>query len=153
MPEVADVFRDDGPAYQERFGADRLPSPRRAMAALLHGRTAALGGPLWPCDHCGQEHYADHSCRNRRGPTCPRLETETWLEERRQALLPVPYVHVVFTVPQEWREIIRCHQPDLDKIVLRAAAQALITLAADPHDVGGLMGVLCGLHTWTRTLV
>jgi Transposase zinc-binding domain/Putative transposase len=150
---VADVFRDDGPAYQERFGAALLPSHRRAMADLIHGRTEALGGHLLPCDPCGQEHYAYHSCRNRRGPTCHRLETETWLEERRQALLPVPYVHVVFTVPQAWREILRCHQPDLDNILLRAAAQALITLAADPHEVGGLLGGLCGLHTWTRTLV
>ncbi len=153
MPEVADVFRCDGPAYQERFGADLLPSHRRAMADLIHCRTEALGGHLGPCDHCGQEHDADHSCRNRSGPKCHRHDPEVWLAERRQALLPVPSCHVVLTLPQELRELVRRHQPDLYDMLLRAAAQALITLAADPHDVGGLIGVLCVLHTWTRTLV
>jgi hypothetical protein len=153
MPAVAAVFRRDGPDYQARFGENLLPSHRRAMDDLIHCRTEALGGQLLQCEHCGQEHYVYHSCRNRRCPTCPRLETDAWLAARRQELLPVPYFHVVFTVPQELREIIRRHQHALDNILLRAAAQSLITLAADPHDVGGLIGVLCVLHTWTRTLV
>jgi hypothetical protein len=122
------------------------------MDDLVHCRTEAFGGHLWPCDQCGHEHYVYHSCRNRSGPRCHRLDTEAWLEERRQELLPVPYVHVVFTVPHELGEIIRRHQQDLDDILLRAAAQSLIKLAADPHDVGGLIGILCVLHTWTRTL-
>jgi hypothetical protein len=153
MPEVADVFRYYGPAYQERFGADLLSSHRRAMDEIIHCRTEALGGHLWPCDHCGQEHDAYHSCRNRSCPKCHRHDTEVWLAERRQELLPVPYFHVVLTLPQELRELVRRHQKDLYDILLRAAAQALIPLAADPHDVGGLIGVLCVLHTWTRTLV
>jgi hypothetical protein len=153
MPEVADVFRRYGPDYRARFGEDLLPSHRRAMDDIIHCRTEALGGHLLQCDHCGQEHYVYHSCRNRSCPTCHRLETEAWLEERRQELLPVPYFHVVFTVPQELREIIRRHQQDLYNILLRAAAQSLIKLAGDPHYVGGLIGVLCVLHTWTRTLV
>jgi hypothetical protein len=153
MPEVADVFRYDGPAYQERFGADLLPSHRRAMDDLIPCRTEALGGHLLQCDHCGQEHYAYHSCRNRNCPKCHRHDTEVWLAERRQALLPGPYLHVVLTLPQDLRELVRRHQKDLYDILLRAAAQALIKLAADPHYVGGLIGVLCVLHTWTRTLV
>jgi hypothetical protein len=153
MPEVADVFRYYGPAYQERFGADLLPSHRRAMDDLIHCRTEALGGHLLQCDHCGQEHYAYHSCRNRSCPKCHHHDTEVWLAERRQELLPVPYFHVVLTLPQELRELVRRHQKDLYDILLRAAAHALITLAADPHYVGGLIGVLCVLHTWTRTLV
>jgi hypothetical protein len=152
MPEVADVFRDDGPASQERFGADLLPSHRRVMDDLIHCRTEALGGQLLPCDHCGQEHDAYHSCRNRSGPTCHRQDTEVWLAARRRELLPVPYCHVVLTLPQELRELVRRHQKDLSDIRLRAAAHALIALAAAPHDVGGLIGVLCVLHTWTRTL-
>jgi hypothetical protein len=153
MPEVADVFRYYGPAYQERFAADLLPSHRRAMDEIIHCRTEALGGHLWPCDHCGQEHDAYHSCRNRSCPKCHRHDTEVWLAERRQELLPVPSFHVVLTLPQELRELVRRHQQDLYDILLRAAAQALIPLAADPHDVGELIGVLCVLHTWTRTLV
>jgi hypothetical protein len=94
-----------------------------------------------------------HSCRNRSCPKCHGQDTEVWLEERRQELLPVPYFHVVFTVPHELGEIIRQHQQDLYDILIRAAAQALIKLAMDPHDVGGLIGVLCVLHTLTRILV
>jgi Putative transposase/Transposase zinc-binding domain len=153
LPEVADVFRCYGPADQERFGADLLPSHRRAMADLIRCRTEALGGQLLPWDHGGQEHYAYHSCRNRSGPKGHQHETEGWLAARRQELLPMPYFPVVLTLPQELRALVRRHQKDLDDIVRRAAAQARITLAAAPHDVGGLIGVLCVLHTWTRTLV
>jgi Phage integrase family/Transposase zinc-binding domain/Putative transposase len=153
MPEVADVFRRYGPDYRARFGADLLPRHRRAMDDIIHCRTAALGGHLWQCKHCGQEHDVYHSGRTRSGPTCHRLEADAWLAERRQALLPVPSCHGVFPVPQAWRESLRRHQQARDDILRRAAAPALITLAADPHDVGGLIGVLCVLHPWPRTLV
>ena len=152
MPAVAAVFRRDGPEYWDRFGQDRLPSHRRALEDLLACRTEALGGQLLQGNRCGQDHDVYHSCRNRRCPKCHHLDTEAWLAERQRELLPAPYLHVVFTVPQELRESIRRHQQDLYDIWLRAAAQALIKLAADPHDVGGLIGVLCVLHTWTRTL-
>src|SRR5882724_4275590 len=153
MPEVADVFRRDGPDDRERFGEGLLPSHRRAMDDLVHCRTEALGGHLLPCDPCGHEHDVYHSCRHRSCPRCHRLDTEAWLEERRQERLPVSSVHVIFTVPHALGEIIRRHPQDLYDILFRAASQSLITLAADPHDVGGLIGVLCVRHTWTRTLV
>jgi Putative transposase/Transposase zinc-binding domain len=152
MPELADVFQRYGGAYLDQFGADLLPSHRRAIEDILHCRTEVLGGHLLQCDHCGQEHYVYHSCRNRSCPKCHSQETEAWLQERRQELLPVPYFHVVFTVPHELGELIRRHQQDLYDLLLRAAAQSLMKLAADPHYVGGLIGVLCVLHTWTRTL-
>jgi Putative transposase/Transposase zinc-binding domain len=152
MPEVADVLRRYGPDYRERFGESLLPSHRRAMEDLVHCRTEALGGHLLQCDHCGQEHYAYHSCRHRSCPKGHHHDTEGWLAARRQELLPVPYFHVVCTLPQELHDLVRRHQKDLYDILLRAAAQALIKRAADPHYVGGLMGVLCVLHTWTRTL-
>jgi Transposase zinc-binding domain len=98
---VADVCRRYGPEDWDRCGQDLLPRHRRAIAALLACRTDALGGQLLPGDHWGQAHYVYHSCRNRRGPTCHRLETEAWLAARRQERLPVPDFHVVFTVPQE----------------------------------------------------
>jgi site-specific recombinase XerD len=152
MPAVADVFRRDGPDDRARFGEHLLPSHRRAMAALIHGRTEAFGGHLWPCDHGGQEHDAYHACRHRRGPTSHHQDTEAWLEARRLELLPVPYCHAVLTLPHELGEVVRRHQQALDDSLLRAAAPALMTLAADPHDVGGLIGVLCVLHTRTRNL-
>ena len=151
MPELAEVFRRYGGAYLARFGgsASQPSASDRGYAPLSHG---GPGGAPAPGDPCGQEHYVYHSCRNRSCPKCHRTNTEAWLEERRQELLPVPYFHVVFTVPHELGEIIRRHQQDLYDILLRAAAQSLMKLAMDPHDVGGLIGVLYMLHTWTRTL-
>jgi hypothetical protein len=122
------------------------------MNEIMNGRTEALGGHLLPCDHCGQEHDAYHSCRHRSCPTCHHQDTEAGLAGRRQELLPGPYFHVVFTVPHELGEVVRRHQQDLYDLLIRAAAQARIKLAAAPHYVGGLIGVLCVLHTWTRTL-
>jgi hypothetical protein len=111
-----------------------------------------LGGQLYVCDHCGREHYVYHSCRNRACPKCHGRDTEAWLAARRQELLPVPYFHVVFTVPQELRDPVRQHQKVLYPLLMKAAARALMKLAADPHYVGGLIGVLAVLHTWSRTL-
>jgi integrase/recombinase XerD len=153
MPEMAAVLPRSGRDYLQRFGQDLRPSHRRALQDMLQGRTAALGGQLWPCAHGGQAPYVDHACRTRSGPKCHPHDTAGWLAERRPDLLPVPSCPVVCTRPQARRELVRRHQPDLYDIVLRAAAPALITLAADPHDVGGLIGVRCGLHPWPRTLV
>jgi Transposase zinc-binding domain len=152
MLEVADVWRRYGRESLDRCEPDLLPSHRRAMVDLLACRTEVLGGQLWPCEPWGQDHDVYHACHHRRCPTCHRLATDAWLEDRRRELLPVPYFHVVLTLPQELRELVRRHQNDLYDIWLRAAAHARITLAADPHDVGGLIGVLCVLHTWRRTL-
>jgi Transposase zinc-binding domain len=116
MPEVADVLRRDGADYRDRCGEDLLPSHRRTMDELIHCRTEALGGPRLPCAHCGQEHDVSHACRNRSCPTCHRLDTEAWLEARRRELLPVPDVHVVLTLPQALRDLVRRHQKDLDDI-------------------------------------
>ena len=152
MGEVADIFRLHGARYLERFGQSMLPSHRRALRDLCNCRTAALGGQLYVCDHCGREHYVYHSCRNRACPECHGKDTEAWLAARRQELLPVPYFHVVFTVPQPLRDLVRRHQKTIYPILMQAAARALIKLAADPHYVGGLIGVLAVLHTWSRTL-
>jgi hypothetical protein len=143
MPEVADILRRYGRDDLDRFGEQLLPSHRRAMADLAHCRTEALGGHLLQCDNCGQEHYVHHSCRHRSCPKCHGHGTEAWVAERRQELLPAPCLHVVFTLPQERRQRVRQNQKDLYDILIRAAAQSRITLAADPHYVGGLSGVLC----------
>ena len=149
---MADILRLYGPGYLERFGASILPSHRRAMRDLCRCRTAALGGQLFVCDHCGREHYVYHSCRNRACPTCHGKETHTWLAARRQELLPVPYFHVVFTLPAPLRRLVRRHQKAVYPILMKAAAQALMKLATDPKYVGGRIAVLAVLHTWSRTL-
>jgi hypothetical protein len=153
MLELADIFRRYGAAYLQRFGKAMLPSHRRAVQDIIDCRTEALGGHVFVCDHCGHQQYAYHSCRNRSCPKCHKDDTEAWLEARRKELLPVPYFHVIFTLPQELRHCVRRHQKKLCGILMKAAAQALIKLAADPHYVGGLIGVLAVLQTWTRALV
>jgi hypothetical protein len=107
MPAVADVLRRDGRDSLERFGQDLRPSHRRALGALIACRTEALGGQLWPCEPCGQGHSVSHACRNRSGPTCPRLETEAWLAERRPERLPVPSFPVGLTLPHELHALVR----------------------------------------------
>ena len=152
MPEVADVCRRSGPAARARVGEGLLPSHRRALDDRVHCRSAASVGHLWPCDPCGPEPDVDHACRNRSGPSGPRRDTDAWLAARRPERLPVPSVHVVFPVPHALGESIRRYPRDLYDIGLRAAAQSLLKLAADPHEVGGLSGVLSVRHTGTRPL-
>jgi len=152
VPALADVIRRYGPAYIERFGDRMPPSHRRAMRDLAACRTAALGGQLTRCDHCGDERYVYHSCRNRSCPACHGSETRHWASARRAELLPVPYYHVVFTLPKELRGTVRSHQRKLLSALVTAAAHSLIQLAADPRYAGGRIGLLSVLHTWTRDL-
>ena len=153
MLEVADILRRYGDEYLQKFGDKMLPSQRRACADILNCRTQSMGGHLFQCDQCGHQHYSYHSCRNRSCPKCHKNETATWLQHRRTELLNAQYYHVVFTLPQELRQIVSLHQEKIYGILMKAAAQALIKLARDPHYVGGLIGVMCILHTWSRTLV
>jgi len=152
MPELAEVFARYGPAYLDKYGPAILPSHRRAMRDILRCRTLELGGHVFCCDRCGRTHYVYHSCRNRSCPKCHHEQTQAWLAQRRQELLPIRYFHVVFTVPPELHAGLRRRQTELYGLLMQAAAQALIRLAADPHYVGGLVGVLSVLHTWGRTL-
>jgi hypothetical protein len=153
MPGVVDVVRQFGPAYRARYGAAMLPSHRRALRDLIACRTAALGGHVSRCDQCGTEHYTYHSCRNRSCPQCHGATTAAWLAARETELLPVPYFHVVFTLPAALRDLVRTHQRVLLSALMTAAADSLQTLARDPHYVGGTLGILAVLHTWTRALV
>lgn len=152
MPEVVDIFRRYGEDYLETFAASLLPSHRRAMQDILRCRTPDLGGHVYRCDHCGREHYVYHSCRNRSCPQCHGAATDAWLAARREELLPGEYFHLIFTLPAAWRDIVRRHQKVLYGALMKAAAQALQTLAADPKYVGGQIGILAVLHTWGRTL-
>jgi hypothetical protein len=152
MPEVADAFRCFASSYEEAYGAAMLPSHRRAIADIIACRTEALGGQQWCCDHCGALLHVFHSCRNRACPTCHAEQTQTWLEQRREEILPVPYFHVIVTVPEELRATLRRHQIDGYGALMKAAATAIVDLARDPRWVGGTVGVLALLHTWTQRL-
>jgi len=150
---VAAVVRQFGPAYLARFGATMPAGHRRALADLAACRTIAMGGHVTQCDACGHEHYVYHSCRNRSCPSCHGASTQAWLLARETELLPVPYFHVVFTLPAELRTLVRTHQRVLLPVLMQSAAASLQALAADPHYLGGMVGMLAVLHTWTRTLV
>lgn len=152
MPELANIFRRYGPEYIARFGKNILPSHRRALHDIVDCRTEALGGHVMKCGHCQALDYSYHSCKNRSCPKCHGNDTQRWLRKRRTELLDTVYFHVVFTLPAEMREIVRSHQEVLYSILMRAAAHALLKLAADPKYVGAKIGMLAVLHTWTNTL-
>ncbi len=152
MLEVADVLRRYGEAYVEKFGGSMPPSHRRALRDIRDCRTEVLGGHVYACDRCGHRQYAYHSCKNRGCPKCQGDDTQAWLAQRRGELLAVPYFHVVFTLPQELHAIVRRHQKTMYGVLMQAAARSLMKLAADPRYVGGRIGVLAVLHTWTTAL-
>src|SRR6478672_2725513 len=152
MLEIADVFRRFAADYLSVHGASVLPSHRRAIEDILNCRTAALGGHVWRCEQCATEMFSWHSCGNRSCPKCHTTQIREWLEHRRAEMLPVPYFHITITVPEELREILRSRQRDGYGALMRAGAAAIIELARDPRYVGGTVGVLAVLHTWTQQL-
>jgi hypothetical protein len=153
MVELADVFGRFAGPYLEAYGPAMPPSHRRAIADILACRTAALGGHLWRCDHCQAEAFAYHSCKNRSCPKCHTEQTHAWLDRRRAEMLPTAYFHATITVPDELRQALRANQRDGYGALLTAAARAIIELARDPRFVGGTVGVLAVLHTWTQQLL
>lgn len=154
MTELADIVRIHGPEYLEKFGDKMLPSHLCALKAIVACRTEAMGGHLKACDDsdCGHRHYSYHSCKDRNCPKCHTADTNKWLDKREKELLPVPYFHVTFTLPQGLRRVVRKNQKKLYAILMRTAAEALIKLGHDPKYVGGQLAILAVLHTWTRTL-
>lgn len=152
MPSLADVLRRHGEEYLRRYGSAVLPSHARAIRDVVRCRTPALGGHVASCTGCGKEHVLYHSCRNRACPRCGLDTTTRWLQRQRDLLLPVRYFHVVFTLPDELRLVVRSQQRALLPVLFRAAFDSLATLCRDPRWVGGRIGALAVLHTWTRTL-
>ena len=152
MLELADIFRDAGPRYLEVHAERMLPSHRRAMHDIIACRTPALGGSLSRCDDCAALDYAYHACRHRHGPTCQEERAQDWLERVRARLLPCDHSLRTFTLPQQLRAIARAHQTVVYAALLREAATAVQTLADDRTWVGGTLGILAVLHTWSRTM-
>lgn len=152
MIELADIFRHHGPAYRAKF-KDHMPqSHLEAMEAIEQCRTAALGGHLYQCTACGELEYSYHSCKNRHCPKCQNEAAARWLEQQRALLLPVPYFLVTFTLPEELRPVARSHQHRLYNLLFQSSAAALQALAGDPHYLGGQIGMVGVLHTWTRDM-
>src|SRR5438552_8744658 len=151
--EVADVFRRYGSAYRQQHAGSLSRGQRRVMSAIEFCRTAALGGHLEECDSCGHQRPAYNSCRNRHCPKCQSLARAQWLEDRQAELLPIPYFHVVFTVPEEIATIAYKNKEVVYGILFHATAETLRTIAADPKHLGAEIGFLAVLHTWGQNLL
>lgn len=152
-PTLGDVIRRFGPALIEQSGAGVTSAQRAVLGTLGRCHTAALGGHLYRCDRCGAEVPAYNGCGNRHCPSCLGHKRAQWLQARAAELLPVPYFHVVFTVPAEVSELALGNKKVVYQILLRAAAETLLEIAANPEHLGADIGFLSVLHTWTQTLL
>jgi hypothetical protein len=150
--EVADIFRQHGPAYREAHASSMSSEQRRAMRAIEVCRTAALGGHVDQCDRCGYRTITYNSCRDRHCPKCQSLARAKWLENHRAQLLAVAYFHVVFTVPNMVASIALQNRRVVYNILFRAVSETLRRIAADPKHLGAKIGFLAVLHTWGQNL-
>ena len=149
LGDLGEIIRSCG----EEFLRSRATTPfqRKAMRAIARCRTAALGGERTRCENCGAEHMFFRSCRNRHCPRCQSQARVEWLKAREQELLPVPYFHVVFTVPEQFHPIALYCPEVFYALLFRAAGQALLDVGMS--KLRALLGALCVLHTWGQTLM
>jgi hypothetical protein len=154
-PEVVDVFRTYEKEFFAKWGHVIGVHQRKAFEAIRDCRTAALGGHVEyveQCDSCGHQVIAYNSCRNRHCPKCQAMTRAKWLAEREAELLPVPYFHVVFTLPDKIGRLALQNAEEIYRILFRAASETLLTIAADPRRLGAHIGFLAVLHTWGQSL-
>jgi hypothetical protein len=151
--EVADIFRACGAQYRKVHGTSMSREQYRAMRAIQYCRTAFLGGHIDVCDECGIERNSYNSCRNRHCPKCQSLAKAEWLDARMAELLPAPYYHVVFTIPEELASVAFQNKKLVYTILFKAAAETLRIIAANPKYLGAQIGFLAVLHTWNQTLL
>jgi hypothetical protein len=148
---LADIFRQFGAEYRRTHSL--LPSQYKALLDIVNCRTAALGGRLEKCNHCGHEYPVYCSCSNRHCPKCQQLAKAKWLEARHAELLPVPYFHAVFTLPHVLNPLLFDNQRLLYHLLFECVSKTLREFAADPrHGLGGKLGFIALLHTWDQQL-
>ena len=147
---LADILREHGQPYLDTHALSVVQD--KAWRAIVACRTQALGGHVECCDHCGVLRYLYHSCRNRHCPQCQTRAKEAWLTARRQELLPVPYFHLVFTLPHAINGLAGCDSRTLYKLLFGAAADTLNSFAANPRWLGGTPSFTLVLHTWKQDL-
>jgi len=150
--ELAEIFRRYGSAYRQKYAAGLLPSHRQTMLAIERCRTEVLGGQVYSCPTCGEVAYSYHSCRNHHCPKCQHEQAQDWLALQQELLLPAPYFLLTFTLPAELRTLTSRNQKLLYGTLFRASAEATQQLASDPRFIGGQVGLVGVLHTWTRNL-
>jgi hypothetical protein len=150
--EVADIFRDHGAAWRKANAGHVSLGQLKVMSAIETCRTAALGGHVARCEKCSHTIIAYNSCRNRHCPKCQGAAAREWLAEREAELLPVPYYHVVFTLPAQIADIAYQNKAVIYDLLFKASSQTMLTIAADPKRLGARIGVLSVLHTWGSAL-
>jgi len=152
--EVADIFRDHGAAWRLANRGHVSLGQLKVMTAIESCRTAALGGHVAQCENgnCGHTTIAHNSCRNRHCPKCQGAAAREWLEEREAELLPVPYFHVVFTLPAEIGDIAYQNKAVIYDSLFKASAETLTTIAADPKHMGARIAITSVMHTWGSAL-
>jgi hypothetical protein len=148
--ELADIVRGHGAAFC--VGRRLSTVQYRALRAIAACRTEALGGHVAQCDSCGALRYCYHSCRNRHCPKCQTLAKERWLAARQSELLPVPYFHLVFTLPHALNVLAQANPRLIYQLLFQAAADTLLEFGANPRWLGGQIAATLVLHTWGQNL-
>jgi hypothetical protein len=146
--EVADIFRDHGAAWRRANVGHVSLDQLKVMTAIERCRTAALGGHVARCEDCAHTVIAFNSCRNRHCPKCQGAAAKEWLAARQAELLPVPYFHVVFTLPARIAAIAYQNKAVVYDLLFKASSEAVLTIAADPEHLGARIGITAVLHTW-----
>ena len=161
MIEIADIFRKHGKScfdkaqqpYLDKYSKNMLPSHRKAFEDILKCRTPIMGGKVYCCPDCKKYEYSYHSCGNRSCPKCQNDKANIWLEKSSRLLLPVNHFMVTFTIPAELRKLARSNQKLLYSILYKASSKTMGKLSLDKKYVGGKLGMIGVLHTWSRTLI
>jgi hypothetical protein len=146
--EVADIFRDHGAAWRRANAGHVRLDQMKVMSAIERCRTMALGGHVARCEDCADTVIAYNSCRNRHCPKCQGAAAKEWLAEREAELLPVSYFHLVFTLPGAIADIAYYNKAAIYGLLFTAAAEATLTIAADPKRLGAKIGITAVLHSW-----
>jgi hypothetical protein len=146
--EVADIFRDHGPAWRKANAGHVSLGQLKVMSAIESCRTVALGGHVLRCEDCSHMQIAYNSCRNRHCPKCQGSQALAWMEERKSELLGVPYFHVVFTLPMRIATVAYQNKAVIYDLLFKASSQTMLTIAADPKRLGVRIGFTSVLHTW-----
>jgi hypothetical protein len=150
--EVADILRHHGPAWRKANAGHVSLGQLKVMSAIESCGTAALGGHVARCEDCAHTLIAYNSCRNRHCPKCQGAAAREWLATREAELLPVPYYHVVFTLPAQIADIAYQNKAVIYDLLFKVSAETLTTIAADPKHLGARIGITSVLHTWGSAL-
>lgn len=153
MLEVAQIVRLHGESYLRQYGSSLSSAQKRALRDISACRTPLLGGHVYECGHCQEKIFSYHSCRNRSCPKCHQAQTQRWIDKQRGRLPACSYFLVTFTLPAQLRLLARTHPKKIYSLLMKAAADALQKLAADPRYLGARLGALAVLHTWTRAML